>query len=215
MTVILYFLKVARLPSSNNLTNLNMKSIQWLALSPVKALRVLLMSFVLIAFGTACTEDAILSSDAKGGGGNNNPLKQGNSENSTPQSDENSFDIQVTTTDGITWTYVITKTGKNALSHFIINLSNCDFSNLLSPELIESATVNGQPADLDTSAGNGTGCEVTSTNIIKFDNLPEADVHTIVFVLKQQFHNYQSTEVWLKAGNSCLEYQVPGACCPV
>ena len=53
-----------------------MKSIQWLALSPMKVVRVLLMSFVLIAFGTACTEDAILSSDAKGGGGGNKPLKQ-------------------------------------------------------------------------------------------------------------------------------------------
>ena len=37
-----------------------MKSIQWLALSPVKVVRVLLVSFVLIAFGTACTEEAIV-----------------------------------------------------------------------------------------------------------------------------------------------------------
>ena len=189
-----------------------MKSIQWLALNPFKLVRALLLSLILIAFGTACTEEAILSSDAKGGN-NNKPLKEAKSENDN-SSKENSFDIKVTTTDGITWTYVITKTGKNALSHFILNLNNCDWSNLLSPSLIKDATVNGQPADLDTSAGNGTGCEVTSTNIIKFDNLPDADVHTIVFVLEQQFHNYQSTEVWLKAGNSCLEYQVPGPCCP-
>src|SRR5688572_30686236 len=132
-----------------------MKSIQWLAHSPVKAARALLMSFVLIGLATACTEEAIVSSEAKGGGGNNKPLKEAKSENDTPNSNENSFDIQVSTTDGITWTYVITKTGKNALSHFIINLANCDFSNLLTAELIESATVNGQPADLDTSPGNG------------------------------------------------------------
>jgi hypothetical protein len=194
-----------------------MKSIQWLALSPMKTVRVLLMSFVLIAFGTACTEDAILSSDAKGGGGggNNKPLNAGNSENDTPHSNENSFDIQVTT-DGTTWTYVITKTGKNALSHFILNLDNCDWSKLLSPDMIESATVNGLPADLATSTGNGTGCNVDeiSTNIIKFDNLADVDVHTIVFTLKQQFHNYQLTTVWLKAGNSCFTQEVHGPCCP-
>ena len=191
-----------------------MKSIQWLALSPMKVVRVLLMSFVLIAFGTACTEDAILSSNAKGGGGGNKPLKQGNSENSTPQSSENSFDIQVTS-DGLTWTYVITKTGKNALSHFILNLANCDFSELLSVDLIKCATVNGQPAVLETSPGNGTGCEVTSMNIVKFDNLPDVDVHTIVFTLERRFHNYQLTEAWLKAGNSCQKAEVHGPCCPI
>lgn len=191
-----------------------MKSINWLALNPARVVRVLFLSFVLIAFGTACSEDGILSSDAKGGAAKNKSQNL-NSENGEPQNvKENSFDIKVTTTDGITWTYVITKTGKNGLSHFIINLNNCDWSNLLSADLIKEATVNGQPADLATSAGNGTGCEVTSTNIIKFDNLPDADVHTIVFVLERPFHNYQSTEVWLKAGNSCLQYEVPGACCP-
>ena len=128
-----------------------MKSIEWLALSPGKVVRALLISFVLIAFGTACTEEAIVSSDAKGGGGNNKPLKEAKSENDNTQSNENSFDIEVTT-DGTTWTYVITKTGKNALSHFILNLDNCDWSNLLTPDMIESATVNGLPADLATSA---------------------------------------------------------------
>ena len=192
-----------------------MKSMEWLALSPVKVARVLLVSFVLIAFGTACTEEAIVASDARGGGGNNNALKEAKSENDTPQSSENSFDIEVTT-DGTTWTYVIRKTGKNALSHFILNLDNCDWSNLLSPSMIESATVNGLPADLATTAGNGTGCDVESisTNIIKFDNLPDVDVHTIVFTLKQQFHNYQLTTVWLKAGNSCFTQEVHGPCCP-
>jgi hypothetical protein len=190
-----------------------MKSIEWLALIPVKVARVLLVSFVLIAFSTACTEEAIVASDAKGGVPNNNALKEAKSENDTPQSSENSFDIQVTT-DGTTWTYVITKTGKNALSHFILNLDNCDLGDFLSPSLIQSATVNGAPADLDTSPGEGTGCEVTSTNIIKFDNLEEADVHTIVFVLASPFHNYALTEVWLKAGNSCLRAEVHGPCCP-
>jgi len=190
-----------------------MKSLHWLSHNRLRAVRFLFLSFVLIAFATACTEDAILSSDAKGGGGNK-PLKEAKSENGKPQSTDNSFDIKVTTTDGITWTYIITKTGKNGLSHFILNLSNCDWSDLLSPSLITDATVNGQPAVLETSPGKGTGCEITSTNIIKFDSLPDADVHTIVFVLERQFHNYQSTEVWLKAGNSCLKYEVPGPCCP-
>jgi hypothetical protein len=192
-----------------------MKSIEWLALSPAKVVRVLLVSFILIAFGTACTEEAIVSSEAKGGNGNNKALKEAASENSNSQTKENSFDIQVTT-DGTTWTYVITKTGKNALSHFILNLDNCDWSKLLTPEMIESATVNGLPADLATTAGNGTGCDVESisTNIIKFDNLADVDVHTIVFTLKQQFHNYQLTTVWLKAGNTCFTQEVHGPCCP-
>ena len=191
-----------------------MKSIQWLALSPVKVVRVLLVSFVLIAFGTACTEEAIVASDAKGGG-NNKALKEAKAKNDNTQSSENSFDIQVTT-DGTTWTYVITKTGKNALSHFILNLDNCDWSKLLSPSMIESATVNGSPAQLETSPGNGTGCNVEeiSTNIIKFDNLADVDVHTITFTLKQQFHNYQLTTVWLKAGNTCFTQEVHGPCCP-
>jgi hypothetical protein len=191
-----------------------MKSIQWLAHSRVKAVRALLMSFVLIGLATACTEEAIVSSEAKGGGGNNKPLKEAKSQNDTPNSSENSFDIQVTS-DGLTWTYVITKTGKNALSHFILNLANCDFSQLLSVDLIKCATVNGQPAVLETSPGNGTGCEVTSTNVVKFDNLPDVDVHTIVFTLERPFHNYQLTEVWLKAGNSCQKAEVHGPCCPI
>jgi len=194
-----------------------MKSIPWLALSPVKVVRVLLVSFVLFAFGSACTEETIVSSDAKGGGGNNKPLKVANSKNDNAPSFDNSFDIQVSTTDGITWTYVITKTGKNRLSHFILNLSNCDFSNLLTPSLIKEATVNGLPADLATSEGNGTGCDVESvtTNFIKFDNLADVDVHTIVFVLERPFHNYQFTTVWLKAGNSCFTQEVHGPCCPI
>ncbi|HEX6225183.1 MAG TPA: hypothetical protein VFZ52_12265 [Chryseolinea sp.] len=190
-----------------------MKSIHWLALNHTNLLRVLSLVVGLLVFGTSCTEEAILSTDAKGGNGNK-LAKQENSQNGNPQSSEAAFDIKVTTTDGVTWTYVITKTGKNGLSHFILNLTNCDWSNLLSPSLIKDATVNGQPAVLETSPGKGTGCEVTSDNIIKFDNLPDADVHTIVFVLERPFHNYQSTEVWLKAGNSCVKYEVPGPCCP-
>lgn len=193
-----------------------MKSIQWLAHGPMKAARALLMIFVLIGLATACTEEAIVSSEAKGGGGNK-PAKEAKSENSNSQTFDNSFDIQVSTTDGITWTYVITKTGKNRLSHFILNLSNCDFSNLLSPSLIKEATVNGLPADLSTSEGNGTGCDVESvtSNFIKFDNLADVDVHTIVFVLERPFHNYQFTTAWLKAGNSCFTQEVHGPCCPI
>ena len=194
-----------------------MKSIQWLALSSLKEVRVLLLSFVLIALATACTEETIVSSEVKGGVGNNKPLKEAKSENSTTPSFENSFDIQVSTTDGITWTYVITKTGKNRLSHFILNLSNCDFSNLLTPSLIKCATVNGLPADLATSAGRGTGCDVESvtSNYIKFDNLADVEVHTIVFVLERPFHNYQFTTAWLKAGNTCFTQEVHGPCCPI
>ena len=105
-----------------------MKSIEWLALSPGKVVRVLLVSFILIAFGTACTEEAIVSSDAKGGGGNNKPLNETQENgNSNPQSNYGDYNIVVTKgSDGVTWTYLITKNeGAKGLSHFILDLANC------------------------------------------------------------------------------------------
>ena len=78
------------------------------------------------------------------------------------------------------------------------------------------ATVNGQPATLETSEGN-TGCNVSevTTNFIKFDDLPDANSYTIKFELNQEFGNFVTSTAWLKAGTSCQLYPVSAPCCPM
>ena len=77
---------------------------------------------------------------------------------------------------GSTWTYTITKapTAKD-LGHFILNFDTCGSQ---SPTLasIVSATVNGVNwLDQIEATDGASGCGVTSTNFVKFDNLPEGD----------------------------------------
>src|SRR6266513_6255958 len=75
-----------------------------------------------------------------------------------------------------TWTYTITKGTPDTkdLGHFILDLANCGDA---SPRLenIVSATVDGVDwrTELEGSEGQ-TGCEVSSDNFVKFDNLPPA-----------------------------------------
>jgi hypothetical protein len=75
--------------------------------------------------------------------------------------------------------------------------------------------VNGVDAVLAASEGN-TGCNVGSvtSNIVKFDDLKDAKVYTIVFELNEEFHNFLTTTAWIKAGNSCHSFEVLAPCCP-
>jgi hypothetical protein len=182
-----------------------MKSLHWLTLDRSTVVRALVICFAVII--SACSEDAVLSSasdgSASGGGGKANS-----------GSNYGDYNIAVTK-DGTVWTYVITKNaGAKGLSHFILDLQNCPGRQTLDISDIVSATVNGQPATLESTEGN-TGCDVASvtSNFVKFDNLPDADTYTIVFELNQEYGNFLTTTAWLKAGTSCHAYVVQGPCC--
>lgn len=120
------------------------------------------------------------------------------------------------TVDGLIWTYVITKNpGAKDLSHFILNFQNCNGSSATLEDIVW-ATVNGEPAILESSEGN-TGCNVSSvtTNLVKFDDLPAATSYTIVFQTNVRYGNFVGTTAWLKAGRSCFAYPVLAPCCPL
>jgi hypothetical protein len=124
--------------------------------------------------------------------------------------------LEVSEADGqTTWKYTITKATADTkdLGHFILDLANCGDR---SPALanIVSATVDGADwmSQLEGSEGQGTGCEVSSENFVKFDNLPPADTHVIEFTLDGVYPPMDA-QVWLKAGRTCLRRPVLGPGC--
>ena len=127
------------------------------------------------------------------------------------------YNVSVATTqaDGrSTFTYTIAKASSDSkdLGHFIINFNICGDQ---SPTLahIVSATVDGADwwGQLEASEGN-TGCDVDSSNFVKFDNLPSADTHVIAFTL-DDIYPIMDTSGWLKAGQSCLKKSILGPGC--
>jgi hypothetical protein len=131
--------------------------------------------------------------------------------------DPDGYDVVVETSQtggGSTWRYTITKATRDAkdLGHFIVNFSNCGGQ---SPSLahIVSATVNGEDwfGQLEASEGR-TGCDVDSTNFVKFDNLPSADTHVIEFTLDDVYPTVETTG-WLKAGHACVKRAMLGPGC--
>jgi hypothetical protein len=193
-----------------------MKPTSWLAPHGAKIMRVF-FSIALVVFWSACSDDTVnpvaLGPDAAG----KKPLKVQSNSNSTSNSNSqsNPGDYNITVTRVLSqWTYVITKNGgAKDLSHVILNLNNCPTNQTLSIGSITSATVNGVNWPLSSSEGNGTGCELTTDNFVKFDDLPEADSYTIVFTLDVAYRSVHQTTIWLKAGNSCVPYVVDGPCC--
>lgn len=126
------------------------------------------------------------------------------------------YSIKVTK-EGTVWTYEICKgKGAKGVSHFILDLANCPWSSSLTIGSIEWATVNGQPAKLESSEGN-TGCDVASvtSNFVKFDDLPDADKYVIQFELNREYGNVLETTAWIKAGTGCYSYVLNGPCCPL
>jgi hypothetical protein len=131
--------------------------------------------------------------------------------------DPSDYNVSVATTqaDGkSTFTYTITKASgaSKDLGHFILNFNICGDQ---SPTLahIVSATVDGADwwGQLEASEGNN-GCDVDSTNFVKFDNLPPADTHVIAFTLDDTYPIMDTTG-WLKAGQSCLKKPMLGPGC--
>ena len=127
------------------------------------------------------------------------------------------FDASVAVSEaggGTTWTYTITKrTDKTKdLGHFILNFDTCGGQ---SPTIasIVSATVNGVNWLGQIEATEGvSGCGVTSTNFVKFDNLPEGDAYVIEFTLDDVYPLMDST-AWLKSGRTCSTIALPGPGC--
>ncbi|HEY5916165.1 MAG TPA: hypothetical protein VIU13_02125 [Chryseolinea sp.] len=193
-----------------------MKSIVWLALTRLKMSRVFGIAAVVV-FAFACSdgsEDVTPSADASA---RKNAKVNSNTEtNGKCESKLEDYTLEVLN-NGTFWRYTITLApGAKAISHFIINLDNCPnpgsgvaFSNVL------WAKVNDVQWYLSTSEGGGTGCDVSSTNnIIKFDNLPEAQVYVLEFNLNKVFGNVLPTTAWLKAGCSChFIEEIDGPCC--
>lgn len=135
--------------------------------------------------------------------------------NARSSSSAGDYNIALTVV-GDLWTYVITKNaGAKDLSNFSLNLQNCGL-NSSTIENILWATVNGQPADLQSSNGNN-GCDIQSvtTNFVKFDNLPSAQSYTIIFQMDRVYGNFVGTTAWLKAGTGCFSYPVLAPCCPL
>lgn len=182
-----------------------MKSIDWLALAPLKMSRVV-MSIVLVAFAFACSDD---SSNLSGP-----PADAEARKNATATNTASDYCINVEV-EGTVWTYTITKKpGAKGVSHFILNLNNCVWDQTLTFNSILWATVNGQPAKLESSEGSGTGCVITTDNFVKFDDLPDASTYVIVFELDQEYGNSSSTTGWIKAGTECYRYDnIEGPCC--
>lgn len=190
-----------------------MKTSTWL--NQIKKISFGMLLIVIGAFAwVACSVENV-NPAAPGKNGKLKKVEEENvNANSNSQSNPGDYTITVTR-NGKLWTYLICKNpGAKDLSHFILNLQNCGTRSVTAAD-IAWATVNGEPATLETSEGN-TGCNVSevTTNFVKFDDLPEADTYKIVFELDQQFGNFVNTTAWLKAGTSCHPYIVNAPCCP-
>ncbi len=116
--------------------------------------------------------------------------------------------------DRSTWRYTITKASADTkdLGHFIVDLASCGSQSPTMADIV-SATVDGVDwfSQLETSEGH-TGCEVTSSSFVKFDNLPDADTHVLELTLNGVFPPMDTT-AWLKSGRSCQRMAVPGPGC--
>jgi hypothetical protein len=167
----------------------------------------------LFTLAVGCSDDREVGSSSTG------TFLSSSTDNAAPNAKSTSsagdYNIALTV-NGTIWTYVITKNpGAKDLSHFVLNFQNCG-ANSATISNILWATVNGQPATLESTEGN-TGCnvEAVTTNYVKFDDLASASSYTIVFEVDRLFGNFVGTTAWLKAGTSCFAYSVLAPCCPL
>ena len=166
----------------------------------------------LVAFASACSDDSENFSGPPADAAARKSAQISSSSNSNSESSAGDYCINVVK-DGTVWTYTITKKpGAKGISHFILDLNNCEFNQTLNFNSILWATVNGEPANLENSEGN-TGCVLTTDNFVKFDDLPDASTYVIVFELDKEYGNVLETTAWIKAGTSCNSYVVRGPCC--
>jgi hypothetical protein len=189
-----------------------MKRISWLTQSPSLLKVIPAVAFLVVA----CSEPVDFSAKPSTPPGQLKKQEKAANESSNNSIGTANYSIKVTK-DGTVWTYEICRgEGAKGISHFILDLDNCSRSDLLNIESIEWATVNGQPAKLESSEGN-TGCDVSSvtSRFVKFDDLPEADTYIIKFELEREYGNVFQTTAWIKAGQACYSFVVDGPCCPI
>ncbi len=108
--------------------------------------------------------------------------------------------------------YFQSQSKEKDIGHFIINLGNCGEA---SPTIhnIVSATVNGVDWSGKISDSEGqTGCTITSSNFVKFDDLDCGNIQVIQFTL-DTIYSQVNTTGWIKAGHSCMARAVPGPGC--
>jgi hypothetical protein len=153
----------------------------------------------LISILNACGDETIASS--------------GNKENLSThirRATSSDFDI-VQSNAGATWRYIISSTGKNA-GHFIIDFGSCGNQ---SPTInnILSVSVNGEDwMDKISNSEGRTGCEINSSNFVKFDDLRDTNQHIIEFTL-DTVYSEMITSGWIKSGKSCESKQMVGPGC--
>jgi len=115
---------------------------------------------------------------------------------------------------GSTWTYTIAKatTKTKDLGHFIIDFNSCGERSASLGHIL-SATVDGVDwmGKIEASEGRA-GCNVSSPNFVKFDDLPAADTHVIQFTLDDVYPVVETTS-WLRAGTLCTRKSVVGPGC--
>ena len=113
-----------------------------------------------------------------------------------------------------TWRYTVTKATAEArnVGHFILDLATCEGQSPTAADIV-SATVDGVDwsANLETTEGRND-CGLGSGNILKFDNLPDADVHVIELTLAGVFPPMDAA-VSLKSGPSCQKKSILGPGC--
>jgi hypothetical protein len=188
-----------------------MKTNSWLLMK--RRVMSFALCLALVVAMTACVDESAEISSSAGNAGKSAKLNSNSNSNSS--SSEGDYNINVSV-EGKIWTYCITKNpGAKGLSHFILNFQNCG-SRSSNIDDIVWASVNGLPAIISNSEGN-TGCDVyeTTSNFVKFDDLPDASSYKIVFELNAVIGNFVTSTAWLKAGSSCIEYQVVAPCCPL
>jgi hypothetical protein len=132
-----------------------------------------------------------------------------------PEQDDYNVSLDVSQGSGFsTWTYTVTRPPSTAkeIPHFTIDFGACgDQSPTLSN--IVSATVNGVDWSSNLSATEGTSsCGITSSNVVKFDNLPRATTYVIQFTLNDNFPQ-MDTAVYLKTAKACLKKPALGPGC--
>jgi hypothetical protein len=124
----------------------------------------------------------------------------------SPPPDDYTVDLAVSQGTGTTtWTYTITRpfTTAKEFPHFTIDFGNCGPE---SPTLadITSATVNGVDWMSNLSSTEGaSGCNITSGNIVKFDNLPPRQTRYVIQFTLDDIYPPMDTHVALKTAMSC------------
>ncbi|WP_299394621.1 hypothetical protein [uncultured Gelidibacter sp.] len=171
-----------------------------------KILLLALFSFCL----TSCSNQEATSDDTSA----MNALQKG-SRNSTSASTDYLVSVSQNS-DGSLWTYIISKnpeTRAKDLGHYIIDLNNCGDESASFANIVY-ANVNGNPADLTPSEGQGTGCnpQATTNNFIKI-NVDGSGPWVIEIKFERGYEAVMSNS-WVKAGNSCTMGSVLAPGCP-